>query len=227
MPRRTKLIIGLLLLAGLVVAAFVLPIPSPAGMRAWADGAGPGAAWLFLLAYAVCTVAPIPRTVFNLAAGLLLGELLGVAVAVTATILSGLLGFLLARGLGREFVTRNLHRTPVRAVNARLAAGGMLAVASLRLIPVVPFAPLSYCCGVSSVALRPYLVGTALGSMPGTIAVVVLGDALTGQTRPELLACYVVFAAVGALGLYRVIRSAAAHEERAPGADPKPQRAPE
>src|SRR5690606_33334067 len=73
-PRRTKLLIGLVCLAGLVVAALLLPVPSPAELRAWADDAGAGAAWLFLLAYAVCTIAPIPRTVFNLAAGLLLGE---------------------------------------------------------------------------------------------------------------------------------------------------------
>ncbi|KID31285.1 putative membrane protein YdjX (TVP38/TMEM64 family) [Prauserella rugosa] len=222
-PRRTKLLIGLLCLAGLVVAALLLPVPSPAELRAWADDAGAGAAWLFLLAYAVCTIAPIPRTVFNLAAGLLLGELLGIGVAVTATVLSGLLGFLLARALGQEFVTRNMHRTPVRAVNARLAAGGMLAVASLRLIPVVPFAPLSYCCGVSSIRLRPYLVGTALGSLPGTVAVVVLGDALTGDTPPALLVCYAVFAGLGALGLLKVIRSGGPANAQVADADPQPE----
>lgn len=214
MPRRTKFFLGILLLAAFVVAALWLPIPSPAEMRAWADEAGAAGAAVFLIAYAVCTVAPIPRTVFNLAAGLLLGHVAGVVVAVTATIVSGLCGFLLARMLGREFVTRNLHRTPVHAVNARLAAGGMLAVASLRLIPIVPFAPLSYCCGVSTIALRPYLVGTALGSVPGTVAVVVLGDALTGSTPPALLACYAVFAALGAAGLLRVVRTGAPADGR-------------
>ncbi|MBB3664918.1 MULTISPECIES: TVP38/TMEM64 family protein [Prauserella salsuginis group] len=217
MPRRTKLFLGISLLAAFVLAALLLPIPTPAEMRAWADEAGGAGAAAFLVAYVVCTVAPIPRTVFNLAAGLLLGHVAGVLVATTATVLSGLCGFLLARLLGREFVTRHLHRTPVHAVNARLSGGGMLAVASLRLIPVVPFAPLSYCCGVSSIALRPYLVGTALGSVPGTIAVVVLGDALTGGTPPALLVCYAVFAALGAAGLLRVIRTAA--PARGPMAD--------
>lgn len=222
MPRRTKLVVGILLLAACVPVALWLPLPSPAEMRAWANEAGAMGAAVFLVAYAVCTVAPIPRTVFNLAAGLLLGHIAGVAVAITATILSGLCGFLLARLLGREFVTRHLHRTPVHAVNARLAGGGMLAVASLRLIPVVPFAPLSYCCGVSSIALRPYLVGTALGSVPGTIAVVVLGDALTGSTPPALLVCYAVFAALGAAGLVRVVRTAAPADGRVADTDARP-----
>jgi uncharacterized membrane protein YdjX (TVP38/TMEM64 family) len=75
---------------------------------------------------------------------------------------------------------------------------------------MVPFAPMCYCCGVSSVRPGPYLVGTALGSLPGTIAVVLLGDALTGNTPPALLACYGIFAVLGAIGLVRVFRKRAA-----------------
>lgn len=204
---RTKLIGGVVLLAALLIAAVTLPVPHPAEIRAWADQAGAATAVIFLLAYGVLTVAPIPRTVFNLAAGLLLGEALGIVVAVTATALSGVLGFVLARALGREFVARHLHRAPVRVVNDRLSHGGALAVASLRLIPVIPFAPLSYCCGISSLRLGPYLAGTALGSLPGTVAVVVLGDALTGTTPPALVACYAAFAVLGGLGLMRVVRT--------------------
>ncbi len=206
--RRTKLIVALALLTVLVVAAFVLPVPSPAELRDWASDAGPATAVVFLAAYSVLTVAPIPRTVFNLAAGLLLGNPVGILVAIVATGISGALGFGLARLLGRDLVARHLHRTSVRAVNEHLSGGGVLAVASLRLIPLVPFAPLGYCCGVSSLRLPPYLLGTVLGSLPGTIAVVVLGDALTGTTPPALLACYAGFALVGAIGLYRVIRKA-------------------
>lgn len=205
---RTKIVVAVVLVAAFAVAALTLPLPSPAGVRAWADEAGTAAALLLLAAYALLTVAPIPRTVFNLAAGLLLGEALGVAVAITATAVSACLGFLLARALGRDFVTRHLHRAPVRTVHDRLTGGGALAVASLRLIPVVPFAPLSYCCGVFSLGLGPYLAGTVVGSLPGTVAVVVLGDALTGTTPPALLVCYVVFALLGAIGLLRAIRTA-------------------
>lgn len=209
MSRRTKLIVAGVVLAGLVAAAFVLPVPSPAQLRDWAAGAGWATALLFLAAYSLLTVAPIPRTVFNLAAGLLLGPVAGIAVALTATAISGLLGFGLARVLGRDLVSRHLQRKAVRTVDERLADGGVLAITSLRLIPVVPFAPLGYCCGILSVRPLPYLVGTVLGSLPGTVAVVVLGDALTGGTPPALLACYLGFALVGALGMIKVVRGAA------------------
>ncbi|QWF76872.1 TVP38/TMEM64 family protein [Amycolatopsis sp. CA-230715] len=212
MSRRRKLIVAAVLLVALVVAAFVLPVPSPARLRDWAAGAGPMTAVLFFSAYSLLTVPPIPRTVFNLAAGLLLGNAVGIGVALAATGVSGALGFGLARLLGRDLVTAHLHRTPVRVVNERLSGGGLLAVTSLRLIPVVPFAPLGYCCGISSIRFWPYLAGTVLGSVPGTVAVVVLGDALTGGTPPALIACYGGFALLGGLGLLKVVRA----KERAP-----------
>ncbi|OQO94159.1 hypothetical protein B1813_05520 [Saccharomonospora piscinae] len=210
MRTRARIVVGLAVLVVVAaVAAALLPVPGPAELRAWADGLGMAGVAAFVAAYVLLTAAPFPRTVFNLAAGLLFGEFVGIAVAVLATALSGLLGFLLARALGRDVVLRHLHRAPVRVVNDRLRRGGTLAVASLRLIPVIPFAPLSYLCGVSWLTLRPYLVGTALGSLPGTVAVVVLGDALTGTTPPALIACYATFALLGALGLWRAVRSAA------------------
>jgi uncharacterized membrane protein YdjX (TVP38/TMEM64 family) len=80
---------------------------------------------------------------------------------------------------------------------------------------------MNYCCGLSSTALRPFLLGTALGSLPGTIAIVLLGDALTGSTPPALLACYGAFALIGALGLVRVVRKhIPAAEGAAAHADP-------
>lgn len=206
MSGRAKLILALTLLAAFVAAAVLLPIPGPADLRSWAEATGPATPLVLLVAYSLLTVAPIPRTVFNLAAGLLVGTAAGITIGLVATTIAAGLSFGLARALGRDLVTRHLERRSVRAVNDRLADGGVLAVTSLRLIPVVPFAPLSYLCGVSSVRLIPYLTGTLLGSVPGTVAVVVLGDALTGDTPPALLACYGVFAAAGAIGLVRVFK---------------------
>ncbi|GAB1510117.1 TVP38/TMEM64 family protein [Actinophytocola sp. KF-1] len=194
------------LLAALVVAAVVLPVPDPAQLRAWVAGAGWGAPVLLFLAYVVATLVPIPRTVFSLASGLLLGPVAGVAVALTATAVSALLSFALARSVGRRLVARHLERERVRAVDARLTGGGWLAVASLRIIPAIPFLPTNYACGLSSVRARPYLAGTMIGSLPGTAAAVALGDTLTGTTPPALLAVYGVLAVAGAAGLWFAIR---------------------
>lgn len=203
---RVGVLLAVGLVAAVVIAALVLPVPDPDQLRTWAAGAGAAAPVIMFLTYVLATLVPIPRTVFSLASGLLLGPVVGVTVALVATAVSGLLSFALARSLGRRMVASHLNRARVRAVDERLTGGGWLTVASLRLIPAIPFLPTNYACGLSSVRTRPYLAGTMAGSLPGTAAAVVLGDTLTGTTPPALLAVYALCAIAGAAGLWFVIR---------------------
>lgn len=203
---RNRLLIALFLLLAVTVAVAMVPLPTPLQMRAWAQSIGMAAPLLFLLGHALVTVAPIPRTVFTLAAGLLFGPLLGVGLSLVATTLSAVLAFGLVRRLAGEVVRPYLDRWVLRAVDARLRRRGWLAVASLRLIPAVPFSMLNYCSALSSISFRHYLAGTA-GIVPGSVAVVVLGDALTGTTSPALLAVSLAAAAIGVIGLIVEIRS--------------------
>ena len=130
---RTKLIVALAVVALFAAAAVLLPIPGPADLRAWAAATGPATPLVLFVAYSLLTVAPIPRTVFNLAAGLLVGTAAGITIGLVATTIAAGLSFGLARLLGRDLVTRHLHRSAVRTVNDRLSDGGVLAITSLRL----------------------------------------------------------------------------------------------
>jgi uncharacterized membrane protein YdjX (TVP38/TMEM64 family) len=205
---RTRLLITVLLLGVVIVAAAMLPVPSPLQMRAWSQSVGIAAPLLFLLGHALVTVAPVPRTVFTLAAGLLFGPVLGIALSLVATALSAVLAFGLVRHWARGLVLSHLDHKVLRAVEARLHRRGWLAVASLRLIPAVPFSVLNYCSALSSIRFYHYLAAT-VGVVPGTVAVVVLGDALTGTTSPALLAVSLTGAAIGVLGLIVEARSPA------------------
>lgn len=198
--RGRRLLLAALTIAGLAVAALLVPVPSPTDIRSWADAAGPFAVVLFVLATALITVAPVPRTVFTLTAGLLFGPLGGVAAALLATTISALLAFGLVRSLGRDLVAPLLDRSTLRSIDRRLRRRGWLAVASLRLIPLVPFSVLNYCSALSSIRWRHYMVGT-VGVVPGTVAMVLLGDALAGTTSPTLIAVAMLCAAAGVVGL--------------------------
>lgn len=198
--RPWRLLLALLTLVLLVVATVVLPVPAPSEMRSWAAAAGPAAVVIFVLGNALITVAPVPRTVFTLAAGLLFGPVGGVAAALVATTISAALAFGLVRALGRDLVAPLLDGGTLRSIDGRLRRRGWLAVASLRLIPLVPFSVLNYCSALSSIRWQHYLAGT-VGVIPGTIAVVLLGDALTGTTSPTLIAISLLCAAVGVVGL--------------------------
>ncbi|WP_330234490.1 TVP38/TMEM64 family protein [Nocardia sp. NBC_00508] len=187
--------------AALFGAALLVPLPGPRQIQEWATSVGPAFPVLFFLVHAVVTVAPIPRTVFTVSAGLLFGPLLGIALAVGATTVSAALAILLVRALDRDQVTARLTHPAVRAIDDRLARRGWLAVGSLRLIAAVPFSVINYCCGLSSIRFWPYLTATLLGVLPGTIGTVILGDALTGTTHPAMLVLSGICLAIGLAGL--------------------------
>ncbi|MEU6559590.1 TVP38/TMEM64 family protein [Nocardia nova] len=191
----------LVLAVALAAVALAAPHPAPQQIRDWADSVGPIFPLVFFLAHAIVTVAPFPRTVFTLSAGLLFGPALGIGLAVAATTVSAVLALLLVRALDRDQVAARLNHPAVRAVDRRLARRGWLAVGSLRLIAPVPFSVINYCAGLSSVRMAPYLLATVIGILPGTIGVVVLGDALTGRTDPGLLALSGACITLGVIGL--------------------------
>lgn len=195
------MIVALLGALALVAIAVFVPHPGPTQIRDWARSVGPMFPLLFFVVHAVVTVSPFPRTAFTISAGMLFGSVLGIAIAVSATAVSAVLALVLVRAIGRDAVAARLTHPAVQAVDRRLARRGWLAVGSSRLIAPIPFSVINYCCGVSSVRLVPYLIATVLGVIPGTIGVVVLGDALTEHTNPWLLAFSAVCVAIGLLGL--------------------------
>ena len=184
-------------IAGLIAVALLVPLPTAVQMRDWATSVGPWFPLAFLAAHIVVTVLPFPRTAFTLAAGLLFGPLLGVALAVAASTVSAVIAVLLVRAAGWQ-LSRLVRHQAVETVDARLRDRGWIAVLSLRLIPVVPFSVLNYAVGASAVRVLPYTLATLAGVLPVTAAVVILGDALTGDVSPLLL---LVSLCTGLLGL--------------------------
>ncbi|WP_068023220.1 TVP38/TMEM64 family protein [Nocardia mexicana] len=191
---------AVILLLAFGVSAVLLPQLGAEQIRDWARTAGPWLPIVFFLAHALATVV-VPRVPFTLSAGLLFGTAGGIAIALGATAVSAALGFLLVRTIGRDAVATRLTHPKVLAVDRRLARRGWLAVGSLRLISPIPFWLINFCAGLSSIRPTPYLIATAVGVLPGTIALVVLGDALTGTTDPALLAVSASGIALGIIGL--------------------------
>ncbi|WP_232664707.1 TVP38/TMEM64 family protein [Pseudonocardia sp. TRM90224] len=170
-------------------------------IRASVQAAGLWAPLLFVVLQAVVNITPLPRTVFTVAAGVLFGSVAGFVLTVVATTLAACLAFWLVRYMGGAFVERHSHRAGLAWLRARLDRSGLLAVLSIRLVPMVPFAVLNYAAGLSGVRFLPYLIATVLGVLPGTIAIVVLGDAVIGGDPPfALVIVSVVSAVVGLVG---------------------------
>ncbi len=192
--------------AALIAVALLVRVPTAVQLRDWASAAGPWFPLAFLAAHVVVTVLPFPRTAFTLAAGLLFGPWLGVVLAVAASALSALAALLLMRGLGWQ-LNRLVRHPGIGALDARLGRRGWPAVVSLRLIPAIPFSVINYAAGASAVRPLPYTLATLAGLLPGTAAVVVLGNALTGDISPLLYLVSLVTAGVGVALLVYEVRS--------------------
>jgi uncharacterized membrane protein YdjX (TVP38/TMEM64 family) len=171
------------------------------------QGLGPALPLAFVVAHALVTVTPVPRTAFTLAAGVLFGPSTGVVLAVVGATTSAVLALLLVRTVGREAVASRLQHPSFRSADARLARRGWLAVASLRLVPVVPFWLVNYACGVSAVRVVPFTLATAVGVVPGTVSLVVLGGAVAGHGSPWLLTLGLAFGVLGLVGLVLDVRT--------------------
>ncbi len=165
----------LLLLLGIGVAvAVAVGIPPVEDVRAWVRMAGWAGPVAFAGLYAVLTLTPAPATVLSIAAGLLFGLAGGLAVVMTGAMLSAVGAFALSRSLGRRAVQR-VDSDRLRRLDDLLRRRGVLAVIGVRLVPVVPFAPLNYLSGLTAVRTRDYVAGTAVGILPAATAYVAIG----------------------------------------------------
>ncbi|WP_328857909.1 TVP38/TMEM64 family protein [Williamsia herbipolensis] len=192
--------VGVVFVAAAITAT-VVGLPDVDQFRQWSSSIGPGFVILFLVVHAVVCVAPIPRTIFTLASGVLFGPVLGLVVAVVASTASATGAFLLVRALGRETVAARLTHPAVTAVNTRLERRGWLAVGSLRMIAPVPFSIINYCAGLSAVRLLPFVAATVVGILPGTVSIVILGSVIGGGANPWGLVVSVAGVCLGLVGM--------------------------
>jgi len=207
-PRRFIAILTAIVI--LVAVALLIPLPTALQLRDWATSVGPWFPLAFLAAHIVVTVFPFPRTAFTLAAGLLFGPYLGIPLAVLASAASAVIALLLVRAAGWQ-LSRLVPHPRMDSLDARLRERGWPAVMSMRMIPAVPFSVANYAAGASAVRLLPYTLATLVGLLPGTAAVVILGDALTGNVSPMLFVVSLCTASLGIAGLVYEIRTHRRH----------------
>lgn len=213
-PRTRLVLLGLLLLAA-TVAGIVLGGGNRDGIGETIDAAGPLGPLAFVALYVVLTVLFFPGAILTAAGGATFGAALGTVLAVTGATIGATCAFLIGRRAGRAQVEQIAGRR-IEAIDRWLERRGFLAVLYVRLIPVIPFNALNYAAGVSPVGTREYVLGTALGVIPGAFAYAALGSSLGDPTSPEFIAALalVVALAIGGPFVQRRLQARGA----APGA---------
>lgn len=172
---------ALLRLGGLVLVFVTVAVgvqlsgwDGPEQLREAVEGAGAWGPVLYVLGYAALVLVPTPGSVLTILAGALFGLLEGVLLAWLGALLGAVGGFAIGRRLGRPAVDRLLGGRLAQADRV-LAHHGLPAVLAVRLVPVFPFTPLNYAAGLVGVRFRHYLLGSALGMLPGATAYAAVG----------------------------------------------------
>ena len=131
----------------------------------------------------------IPVAVLALAGGLLFGLVRGSIYTFVGALLNCALMFLLARHIGREKIRALVRKKLPQPWQGRMEGlggrEGALLLVILRLIPAVPYNLINYAFGLTAMPFRTYLLASAIGIIPGTLAFINIGDKALDITSPD------------------------------------------
>jgi uncharacterized membrane protein YdjX (TVP38/TMEM64 family) len=144
-------------------------------LTVWVAPGGGWGAGVYIGVYVVTTLALLPTTPLNVAAGVLFGPGWGLLWTVVGAWLAAVVGFALARGVGQAWVKRWLGRRWGRWQRYVHRRGGVV-LFWLRLLPVVPYGVVNYGAGLLGVSWRDYLLTLVPGTVLGVAPVVWLGS---------------------------------------------------
>lgn len=135
-----------------------------------------GVAVIFFALYASLTGIGFPALPFTVAGGAIFGHLRGTLLSWAAAIIGMMLGYLLARGVGRETARRWIAKRKVGA--ALTQSTSFLTLLRLRLIPVIPLSVVNFASGIARTRFGVYVAASAIGVLPATIVFTYFADSL-------------------------------------------------
>jgi len=181
----------------------------PARLHAWLGEFGLWrAGTIYILLYAARPLLLFPAAVLTIASGVIFGPWLGILFTLIGENASANIAFVLARWLGRDWVGASENGL-ILSWDRRIRERALVSVLVMRLV-YLPFDAVNYGCGLTSMRMRDYALGTFLGIFPGVVSFVLLGGAAApGVTqRAWILGGSLAFFVIG-LGLARVFGSRA------------------
>jgi len=137
--------------------------------------------------YIVAGLLVFPVTLLIIATGVTFGAVHGFAYGLLGAEASALVSYAIGHHLGHRAI-HNLSNRWASRVSRRLARQGLLAIITLRVIPVAPFSVINLVAGASHIRHRDFALGTLLGMAPGTLALTLFSDQVVAAvTAPGTL----------------------------------------
>lgn len=140
--------------------------------------ASKGEPWAFVAVVAVFLVGGamvFPLNIMILATAATFGPWLGMLYSALGALCSAALMHSVGARFGREALTRRLGQRGKRALEA-VRNRGLLAVVTLRVLPVAPFTLVNLAAGASGISFADFMLGSLLGLAPGLLLLSFIGD---------------------------------------------------
>ena len=125
--------------------------------------------------FVAAAFAMMPLLILITATALVFDPLIAIAVSMCGSLLSSAGVY----GVGAKFFRGGVHRAfgpAVERARAALHARGVIAIATIRMLPIAPFAVVNLAAGSIGVRFRDFLIGTALGLAPGIVVLSAFGQ---------------------------------------------------
>ena len=132
---------------------------------------------LFISLYAVRPLIFFPATLLTLMAGVVFGPVLGLALVLIAGNISASVAWLVGGFFGKGMFENAPDGGFVRKYADRMRANSFETIMIMRFL-FLPFDMVNYLAGFLRIAWRPFILATALGSIPGSIAFVGFGASI-------------------------------------------------
>ena len=162
---------------------------TPQDIQVLVQKTGSWAPFAYIALFALLPAFFFPVAVLALAGGLLFGLGLGSLYTFIGAIINCALMFILSRYVGREQAERIITNklSPSWQEKLKKAGGrqGFLLLVILRLIPAVPYNLINYAYGLTPMKFWPYMLGSAIGIIPGTLVFINIGDKAWDISSPS------------------------------------------
>ena len=136
---------------------------------------------IYILLYAIRPLILFPSSLLTVAGGFVFGPVMGVTYTIIASNISSTIAFFVGSYFGKDLLVDDESDNLIQRYARRMRENSFETVMTMRFI-FLPYDAVSYLAGFLSIKYWPFILATALGSIPGTIAFVGFGASIESFT---------------------------------------------
>ncbi|MCK5107742.1 MAG: TVP38/TMEM64 family protein [Nanoarchaeota archaeon] len=159
----------------------------PEIIKTYIEGFGVWIPVIYCLLYLIAVFIPHAGTAMTIVGGLLFTPAFGTALVITISSVGSIFPFLIAKKFGRERIKSKIEKTKYKKYLNRTDENSFMFILYMRLIPLIPYELQNYIAGLIDISVGKFILATFIGLLPGTFALIYLGNTLTDIQPSKLI----------------------------------------